>query len=201
VSIEAWHALLPLGAYAVGCMVGAYYLVRLRTGRDIRTVGSGNVGARNVGRMLGPSGFTLVFLIDAGKGVVATWTARRLGVPDVVVVVVMVAVVAGHIWPVQLQWRGGKGAATALGALLAYDFVVAVTLLGLGVLVLVATRSLTAGGFTALIAAPVVAAVVGHGWLPVGGLALLAALVILAHRPEPKRLTHGRLLDEEEASR
>src|ERR1035437_1663501 len=113
---------IGLGAYGLGCFTAGYYLVRWRTGQDIRELGSGSVGARNVGRVLGWQGFLAAVLGDFGKGALAVWAARQFTTDDRLVTLALPAVVAGHLWPVQLRFRGGKGMAAALGALLIYDY-------------------------------------------------------------------------------
>ena len=100
-----------LAAYALGCFTTGYYLVRLRLGQDIHDSGSGSVGARNVGRLLGWRGFLLTVLGDFGKGALAVWAARHFTMDDRLVLLAMLAVVAGHVWPMQLRFRGGKGMA------------------------------------------------------------------------------------------
>jgi len=107
-----------LGAYSLGCLTTGYYLVRTRTGQDLRALGSGSVGARNVGRLLGWRGFVLTVLGDFCKGALAVWAARHFTTDDRLVLLAMLAVVAGHVWPAQLHFQGGKGMATTLGALL-----------------------------------------------------------------------------------
>lgn len=110
-------------AYVMGCIATGYYLVKFRTGKDIRTVESGNIGARNVGRVLGKSGFFITFFGDLAKGVVAVLLARILTHNDPLAVGVAIpAVVAGHLWPAQLGFRGGKGVSTGLGAVLMFDW-------------------------------------------------------------------------------
>ena len=66
-----------MGAYVLGCFATGYYLVRARTGRDIREIESGNIGARNVSSVLGKAGFFLTVLGDVAKGVLAVWAAWR----------------------------------------------------------------------------------------------------------------------------
>lgn len=107
---------LVLFSYAMGCFCAGYYLTRLRTGQDIRLMGSGAAGAKNVGRVLGAWGFSLTFILDFAKGAAAVWLAHRVGRDPSVVMMCVIAVVAGHIWPLQLKFRGGKGIATGLGA-------------------------------------------------------------------------------------
>ena len=117
-----------LGAYLLGCFAIGYYLVRARTGKDIREIESGSTGARNVGRVLGKPGFVLTAFGDFGKGVLAVWSAREWTNNNHLAALAMLAVVAGHLWPAQLRFRGGKGVATSFGALLVFDYRVALTI-------------------------------------------------------------------------
>src|SRR5512133_1696727 len=114
------------GAYLLGCANAGYYIVRGRTGTDIRTHGSGNAGARNVGRVLGRTGFAIVFALDALKGAAAVWAAGLLVPTHWAMVVAAIAVVIGHVLPIQLQFKGGKGVSTAFGALLVLTPLVAI---------------------------------------------------------------------------
>jgi acyl phosphate:glycerol-3-phosphate acyltransferase len=174
--------LLALASYALGCFTAAYYLVRLRTGQDIRTMGTGTVGARNAGRALGRSGFAATFVIDVGKGALAVGAAQALGVAPWVAMLAAVAVVVGHIWPAQLGFRGGKGLATALGAMLVYDYRVVVVVVILGLLIYAVLRKVTVSLLSGI--ALVAPALFGLGWPNVTsiGLLVLAALILFAHR-------------------
>ncbi len=104
-----------LGGYILGCLTTGYYLVRFRLGLDIRTMESGSVGARNVGRVLGMPGFVITLLGDFAKGLLAAGMTRYFTHDDRLTGLAMLAVVMGHIWPLQLGLRGGKGVATSLG--------------------------------------------------------------------------------------
>lgn len=177
----AMIGLIPMAAYAIGCVSGAYYLVRWRTGQDLRLVGSGNAGARNAGRVLGRGGFAAALAMDAGKGAFVTLGSRMITGSETVVAASMVAVVAGHVWPAQLGFKGGKGAATALGVLAAYDVRIAIILLAVGLTLLAVSRRLSVGGFAALALAPVAAAAYGRGVVAVVALAMVAGLVAFAH--------------------
>ena len=122
-SIHTLHALACLvGAYVLGCFGIGYYLVRTQTGRDIRELESGSIGARNVGRVLGRSGFCVTLLADFAKGALAVWAARQLFGSEVLAALALLTVTVGHVWPVQLGFRGGKGVATSLGGLLIFDW-------------------------------------------------------------------------------
>lgn len=113
-----WFAAIA-ASYAMGCLNAAYYWVRLVHGADIRLEGSGNAGARNVGRSYGACDFVIVFGLDALKAVLAVCAGIWLGGQDgPLAALCALAVVIGHIWPLQLRGRGGKGLASAIGALL-----------------------------------------------------------------------------------
>ena len=113
-----WHyVVLVLLAYLIGGVSPGYWLVRMR-GVDLRDTGSSSTGASNAGRVLGKRGFYLVVVLDILKGLVVTLFVAHVlrGVPDVWQFVIALAVVVGHIWPVWLGFRGGKGVATFHGA-------------------------------------------------------------------------------------
>jgi glycerol-3-phosphate acyltransferase PlsY len=105
-------------AYLIGSISGAFIITRLLTGKDIRKLGGGNAGARNVYRQLGIWAAIPVGVIDISKGIAAVLIARYiLGAPPVFVLLAGLAVVAGHIWPVFLKFQGGNGLATSVGIL------------------------------------------------------------------------------------
>ena len=143
-----------LVAYALGCFSTGYYLTRLIRGEDIRNHGSGSTGSRNVSRSLGAWGFTVVFLIDVGKGAAAVLLARHFATDPWVVWVSFPVVVAGHVWPCQLAFRGGKGLATALGG----GFVLNAQLISFGLLLcallLLYRRNLIFAGLVAITLSP-----------------------------------------------
>ncbi|MBP7142266.1 MAG: glycerol-3-phosphate acyltransferase [Opitutaceae bacterium] len=176
-----WQGGLVLAAYVLGCVNTGYYLVRLKTGRDIRAMGSGNAGARNVGRVLGRSGFVLTLAGDLLKGAIAVILAKMLQGAPTTVVFACIAVVAGHLWPVQLGFRGGKGAATGCGVIFALEPVTAAILLILcGLLRLVLRRS-SLSAMIAFVAGPLVAFLLGRSLAVVAGFAGVAALVVFSH--------------------
>src|SRR5580693_6010407 len=98
-----------LAAYVIGCFSTGYWLVRWKTGQDLRTLGTGSCGARNAGRALGSNGFALTLSGDLAKGGLAVWIAQTVTGNDFVALLSMMAVTAGHVWPAPLGFRGGKG--------------------------------------------------------------------------------------------
>jgi acyl phosphate:glycerol-3-phosphate acyltransferase len=105
-----------VAAYVLGSIPIAWLAVRRAARLDLRRVGSGNLGATNAWRATGPAIGLLVALADAAKGALAVWIARRAHASDAGVALAAVASVVGHVAPVWLRFRGGKGVATASGA-------------------------------------------------------------------------------------
>lgn len=105
-----------LFGYLVGAMPVSWLVVRLLTGRDLRLVGSGNVGATNALRVTSWPVAVLVATMDVAKGAGAVLAGRALAAGDAASIVAGVAAVAGHVFPCWLAFRGGKGVATAAGA-------------------------------------------------------------------------------------
>lgn len=111
-------------AYLIGCINTGYYLVRFSSGEDIRNVHSGTAGATNAGRVLGKKGFFISFAGDFIKSILVIAVATYLRIPPPVKTWMLLAVVVGHIFPVQIQFKGGKGISTICGGMLIYDPIV-----------------------------------------------------------------------------
>jgi len=164
-------------AYLLGCFSSAYYLVRWRTGQDVRQQGSGNAGATNAWRMLGTWAFVAALAGDAGKGALAVWLAGWLTGGNLWAMgLAAPVVIAGHIWPVQMGFRGGEGFAAALGALAVLDLrlIAAICVLAL-VLYLVSHRRAVAGVVCLLVVWPLA---LYRGW-PAGHLTGLGSVVFV----------------------
>lgn len=114
-------ALALLLAYALGCLSPGWWLVRRKTGGDLRTHGSGVTGATNAARVLGPRAGVAVLALDAAKATLAVLLARWLVPANAWHAFALPAVVAGHIWPAPLRFRGGRGAGPLLGGCLALN--------------------------------------------------------------------------------
>ena len=176
------ESLVILAGYVLGCFASGYYLVRWWTGQDVRLSGSGSVGATNVARILGRPGFFLTVLFDFSKGALAVWLADYFRINSVGVVLTMVAVVAGHIWPVQLWFRGGKGVAACLGALVAYHYVIALTFAGLFLILFAVLRNFVLAGLAAFAIVPLALFGMDFPLDSVFGLSAMGVLILIAHR-------------------
>lgn len=175
--------------YLVGSVPTAYLLVKKLKGVDIRTVGSGNVGATNAARILGKWGFAAVFSADMLKGFIPVWITGML-YPDVVLIAA-VLVVLGHTYTVFLNFKGGKGVATAVGVFLALAPVpLGVAAVAFGVVFYVG-RMVSLSSITA---AAVLAAAVVLMDTPVSlkiFTVVIAAFVIYKHRTNINRIMKG----------
>ncbi len=169
-------------SYLLGCMSAGYYLVRLRTGRDIRQSGTGSTGARNVSRTLGKSGYAITLAADILKAVIAVKLAQILEVEPWAVMLSVLAVVAGHIWPLQLGFRGGKGVGTLMGALLVFDYRLLAVLLLVCALSFFTTRKYIISGMLAVLSLPVAAVVMKYPRPGMLGVVLLTMIILCAHR-------------------
>ncbi|MGD0571443.1 MAG: glycerol-3-phosphate acyltransferase [Sedimentisphaerales bacterium] len=169
-------------SYAIGCFSTGYYLTRTFTGKDIRKSGSGSTGARNAGRMLGRIGFAVTFSGDAAKGLIAIWLASILTPHHWAITGSLIAVVAGHIWPAQLGFRGGKGIAVTLGSVLVFDYRIAIACCLVFCLCFVCLRKYMLSGLIAVMAMPVVAALMGNSAVDTVGAMVIAFMILSAHR-------------------
>lgn len=144
-------------SYLIGSIPFTQILARWVKGIDLRTVGSRNVGGRNLSRQIGLLWGILGGTLDVAKGAVAMWFSELLGVPDPLRLVNGMAVVAGHNWPLWLRFHGGKGLLAALGAITWVVFPEGFWSFLLGALVLVPTRNIffasTTGFSTMLVVA------------------------------------------------
>ena len=179
----AWSDLAVLvAAYAIGCFATGYYLVRWRTGTDVRRQGTGSVGATNAARMMGKGAFTAVALGDMAKGALAVALGRWLGDAGSMPALAAIAVVVGHLWPAQLGFRGGKGVSTAFGAALVLSPPVALWALAIAALAFAIGCRVVLSGLVGVSLAPVVAVGLGESAWSIGGIAALSVLVVAGHR-------------------
>jgi len=170
-------------AYALGCIAVGYYLVRWRTGQDLREIGTGATGGRNSSRVLGKSGAVITGLGDILKGVIAMWFALYMDVPIWTLACVMVAVLLGHIFPIQLGWRGGKGLSAAFGGVLMYDYRIALITGVIALLLWVIPRKRKAFLFLMGIASSWLVAFYLNSPLEIViGLVAMTAIILYAHR-------------------
>ena len=176
------------GGYLIGSVPFGLLLALAAGKGDIRSIGSGNIGATNVLRTGSKGLAAATLLLDGAKGFVAVWLAWRY-LPDAAPLAALGAVL-GHCFPVWLRFRGGKGVATALGVCLGLAWPIGLAYAGVWLALLAAARISSVAGMSAVVAAPVAAAVLGRMEL-VLVLTGIAAIVIWLHRQNIARLRAG----------
>jgi glycerol-3-phosphate acyltransferase PlsY len=193
-------------AYLSGSIPFGFLLVRFFLKRDVRSIGSGNIGATNVMRSGNKGLGALTFLLDAMKGVAAVLIAHQLGkgvapfhgaqglsLTDTVALAGLVAML-GHIYPVWLGFKGGKGVATAFGVFLAMDPKAALAALAIFVIVFAIWRYVSLASITSVAAFPFLVLTLAPHQLPVLYLIvtfLVSFIIIVKHHANIKRLMSG----------
>ena len=178
--------------YLIGSFPTAYLVVKQLTGQDIRTIGSGNVGATNVKRAAGFKPYLFVLLFDMAKGMVPVWLSTQL-YPNAYFLHILVALatVIGHSKSIFLKFAGGKSAATGLGGMLGLAPVPALLLGLLAFSITKCTRFVSLGSITASLLAPVMLYLFDCPWPYIGYAAVAGLYVIFLHRANIERLLKG----------
>jgi glycerol-3-phosphate acyltransferase PlsY len=179
-------------AYLLGSISFAVLIVRMRTGRDIRTEGSGNAGATNVARAHGKSLGVAVGLLDLAKGAGAVLLMHTVTADPRYTAAAGLAAIVGHVFPIFYGFRGGKGVATAIGAFLVLAPLPTLVCAGVFLVVVLLTRYVSLGSILAMVLLPPVAGGLFHAPRPIVVAAAAAAvLVVLKHKENLRRLARG----------
>lgn len=184
------EAIALVVAYLLGSIPSGHIAGRLR-GVDLRTMGSGNMGAANVFRTLGKKMGIAVLVADIAKGAVAVVIAGAL-TDDPWPLAAGCVAVAGHIFPVWLRFRGGKGVATAAGVIVGLMPLVAAVLLPAWFVIVAITRFTSVGSILTAAAATPLAWAFGYDWTHVVLAGVMAIAVLVKHRSNMVRLAQRR---------
>ncbi len=178
--------------YLLGSIPTGYVLCGLLFRKDIRSSGSGNIGATNVYRTFGLIPGLVVLVLDIGKGWLPVWLARQTGsFSSPVLISLGLATVIGHTFPIWLRGHGGKGVATSFGVMLGLFPWPAVSCFLLWLLVLLLTRYVSAASIAgAVVLAPLIYHF-QHDWTLTGCGLLVTILILWRHRENIKRLLAG----------
>jgi glycerol-3-phosphate acyltransferase PlsY len=186
-------------AYLLGSIPFGYLLVRFLRQEDVRDTGSGNIGATNVARAGGTTLGLFTLLLDAMKGFIAVFLAMQFAPntahgPSTLAVAAAVAAVVGHVFPIWLRFRGGKGIATALGVFIALVPLVALSAVGVFALIVATTRLVSLGSILAAVSIPFLTLLlVPHrSTALLIGLSFISLLSIVKHHANIVRLLHGK---------
>ena len=188
--------LLVLIAYLIGSIPFGYLIVKLKEGRDVRSSGSGNIGATNVLRTAGRGSAVLTLLFDAAKGYLAVWLAgwSSHDAPQAVALAAIAAVL-GHLFPVFLKFKGGKGVSTVLGVFLYVSPPPILIAAGSFLCVVVVSRYASLGSVVSAVVFPAAYLLLTYPgnsswWLLLAAL-VCPGLVIVKHHENIQRLWAG----------
>jgi glycerol-3-phosphate acyltransferase PlsY len=178
-------------AYLIGSIPFALILSRRWGAHDLHRIGSGNIGAANVLRASGVKAGVLVALLDVAKGAAGVTVAGVLDGQGTLPAVAGFAAIVGHIYPVWLRFRGGKGVATACGAFSMLAPVAVLSVLAIFVAAVWTTKYISVGSVLASAALPLVAFVTDSPAAVVGSASAAAALIVFRHRSNLWRVRLG----------
>src|SRR5438876_7418688 len=175
-------ALAIVAAYLIGSIPFALILARRWGASDLRLVGSGNLGAANVMRASGVTAGVLVAVLDMAKGAASVWLAERLSPGAALPAAAGVVAIVGHIYPVWLRFRGGKGVATACGVFSVLTPFALPPAIGAFIITVWATKYVSLGSVVASLALPTIAYGVGNPASDIAVACAAAAIIIFRHR-------------------
>ena len=182
--------------YLFGSFPSGYLAGKIAKGIDIRSLGSGSTGATNVLRHIGKRAAITVFLIDVSKGFLSILLAKYFLLNDSWQVAIGLSTLMGHIWPIWLNWKGGKAVATGLGIFLGLSWQVGLATLGIFLLIITLFRIVSLASISAAIALPLImflsfeSSSISLPFLVVSLLAMI--LVVWRHRENILRLVKGK---------
>ena len=182
-------------AYLIGSIPTGYLIVKAKTGKDIRTIGSGSTGATNVKRVLGKKYFFLVMFLDAFKGALPVILAKIFATTalsiGLIPIVSAVAVIIGHSKSVFLQFKGGKSVASGVGTILALNFAAGLIIAAVWAIITYLTKYVSAGSIAALLLSPFVMYFLKAPIAYTVYCALGAIYIVYLHRENIRRLIQG----------
>ena len=184
--------ILILLAYLVGSIPFGLILSKLFAKRDIRSAGSGNIGATNVMRVLGKKLGVLTLMFDILKGAIFVILAEVVTHSEIWTSLAGLAAFLGHLYPIYLKFRGGKGVATSVGIFLflaPYALLVDIVIF---LLVVYQTRYVSLGSIIAAALLPVILLVFSYSYVYVILAVIMGGFIILRHRDNIQRLKQGR---------
>ncbi len=186
------EVIIVVGAYFLGSLPTALLVVKWVTGKDVRLSGSGNVGGANAARAAGLRIGAVVTLVDMGKGALPLMVMQWYDPASRWLALTMLAAVVGHIFPVWLRFRGGKGVATGFGAFLVLAPAAAGVVFLVWLVVVVVGRFVALGSMIASACFPVLLYLMEHPPEPVmWAVVAVAALIVVKHRPNMENLMRG----------
>ena len=180
-----------IAGYLIGSIPFALLLARRWGIADLRLIGSGNIGAANVMRASGVTAGVLVALLDMAKGAASVALAERFSINAAAPAAAGLAAIVGHIYPIWLRFRGGKGVATACGVFSVLMPAVVPPVLAIFLATVWATRYISLGSMLATLVLPPIAYATGSPAPAVGAALAAAAIIVFRHRSNLARIRAG----------
>jgi acyl phosphate:glycerol-3-phosphate acyltransferase len=184
------EALLVIFSYLLGSVPSGLIIGKL-SGLDVRKAGSGNIGATNVARLLGKRGGLLTLVGDTAKGFIPVLAVQQMGFSHPVTALVGVAAFLGHVYPIFLKFKGGKGVATSFGVLLGLAPLTTMILLVVFAAVAFTTRLVSLSSMVTAVAAPLVLWLFYYSPTYVIMTAFMAVMIVFRHYANIQRLLNG----------
>lgn len=184
------ETLVAIFSYLIGSIPTGFIIGRL-AGIDVRTAGSGNIGATNVARVAGKGSGLVTLLADSAKGFIPAIVAQQMAFSHTAVALIATAAFLGHLYPVFLRFQGGKGVATAFGVLLALAPTAALILLAVFTVVALLSRIVSLSSIATAIAAPIALWLLYYPAPLVAMSAVIGLMIVLRHRENIQRLING----------
>ena len=180
-------ALLVIFSYLLGSVPSGLIIGKL-SGLDVRNAGSGNIGATNVARLLGKKGGLLTLVADMAKGFIPVLAVQQMGLGDPIAALVGIAAFVGHLYPVFLNFKGGKGVATGFGVLLGLAPLAATILLVIFAAVAFSTRIVSLSSMVTAVAAPLLLWLFYYSPTYIMMATLMAIMIVFRHYANIQRL-------------
>ena len=184
------EALLVIFSYLLGSVPSGLIIGKL-SGLDVRKAGSGNIGATNVARLLGKKVGLLTLVADTAKGFVPIWLVQQIGLSDPIAALVGIAAFLGHLYPIFLKFKGGKGVATGFGVFLGCAPLATTILLVIFAAVALTTRIVSLSSMVSAVAAPLVLWLFYYSPTYIMMAALIAIMIVFRHYANIERLLNG----------
>lgn len=179
--------LLLLISYSLGNISPSYLLAKKQKNVDIRTVGSGNAGTTNTLRYMGKKAAVIVLFVDALKGSLASYMGYRLGGTEIGYLCAM-TVVIGHVFPILLKFKGGKGVATSIGSMIVLEPFMVLIGVAVGVLVIYRYRYVSLGAMIGIFTYTLQMLLFGARGIPLLVAVMFSVFISFTHRENIKRL-------------
>ncbi|HEX5563865.1 MAG TPA: glycerol-3-phosphate acyltransferase [Sporosarcina sp.] len=184
-------SIMMICAYLAGNLLTATVVGKMMYRQDIRNSGSGNPGARNAGRVLGKTAFVLTFIGDALKGAIIVLIAKWMGMDEWLQLVCILAVMAGHIFPVVHKFRGGQGVSTFIGGMLAFNPLVVASFVVAFLIFYPFLKNFTAAGLSAMALSPLFLFGLTKEWPQTVAAIIVVAFLLFAHRIDLYSMAKG----------